>query len=99
VLCLVSMTLMCGISQGRLPEAFDPDALLWEIRLGTHQYTVPRVDAGQVFIGINDMGLQHPVLKKTGGGIMMCLDQRSGDMLWQLPVPRYMEGAYCTVPL
>ncbi len=85
--------LICGISQGRLPAAFDPNALLWEIRLGTHQYTVPRVDAGQVFIGINDMGLQHPVLKKTGGGIMMCLDRTTGDMLWQLPIPRYMEGA------
>ena len=93
VLCLVSACLTCGISQARLPAAFDPNALLWEIRLGSHQYTIPRIDGGQVFIGINDMRLQHPVLKKTGGGIMMCLDQANGDMVWQLPIPRYMEGA------
>lgn len=84
--------LLCGPSQGRLPAAFDPTDLLWELRLGTHQYTVPRVDSGQIFIGINDMGLRHGALKKTGGGIMMCLDQPSGKMLWQLPIPRNMGG-------
>ena len=91
--CLACICLSCGISQGRLPAAFDPNALQWEVRLGTHQYTVPRIDAGQIFIGVNDMGLKHPVLKKTGGGIMMCLDPANGDMVWQLPIPRYMAGA------
>lgn len=75
-----------------LPEAFQPSDLLWEITLGTHQYTLPRIDAGQVFIGINDLTLRHPAVKRTGGGVLMCLDQATGQTIWQLPVPRYMDG-------
>jgi outer membrane protein assembly factor BamB len=75
-----------------LPDAFRPEDLLWEIQLGTHQYTIPRIDDGRIFIGINDRGLKHPVLYRTGGGIMMCLDQATGTMIWQLVIPRYMEG-------
>jgi len=75
-----------------LPDAFSSEDLLWEIKLGTHQYTIPRIDNGRIFIGINDRGLKHPVLYRTGGGIMMCLDQANGEMIWQLVIPRYMEG-------
>ncbi|MHC4116222.1 MAG: outer membrane protein assembly factor BamB family protein [Planctomycetota bacterium] len=75
-----------------LPDAFRQEDLLWEIKLGTHQYTIPRVDDGRVYIGINDRGLKHPVLYRTGGGIIMCLDRATGRMIWQLVIPRYMEG-------
>jgi len=75
-----------------LADAFRSEDLLWEIQLGTHQYTIPRIDNGRIFIGINDRGLKHPVLYRTGGGIIMCLDQATGRMIWQLVIPRYMEG-------
>jgi outer membrane protein assembly factor BamB len=75
-----------------LPDAFRPEDLLWEISLGTHQYTIPRIDNGRIFIGINDRNLEHPVLQRTGGGIVMCLEQATGQMIWQLAIPRYMEG-------
>jgi outer membrane protein assembly factor BamB len=75
-----------------LPDAFRSEDLLWEIKLGTHQYTIPRIDNGRIFMGINDRGLKHSVLYRTGGGIMMCLDQATGEMIWQLVIPRYMEG-------
>lgn len=75
-----------------LPDTFRSEDLLWEIQLGTHQYTIPRINDGQIFIGINDSYLRHPVLKSTGGGILICLEQASGKMLWQLVIPRYMEG-------
>ncbi len=79
-------------SSSALPEAFRSEDLLWEITLGTHQYSLPRVDSGQVFIGTNDLMLKHPAVKRTGGGILMCLEQSTGQMVWQLPIPRYMEG-------
>jgi len=75
-----------------LPDAFQSEDSLWEVQLGTHQYTIPRIDNGRIFIGINDRELKHPVLKRTGGGIVMCLEQATGEMVWQLAIPRYMEG-------
>ncbi|UCG56261.1 MAG: PQQ-like beta-propeller repeat protein, partial [Phycisphaerales bacterium] len=51
-----------------------------------------QIDGGRIFIGINDRELKHPVLKRTGGGIVMCLEQATGKMIWQMVIPRYMEG-------
>ncbi|UCE50497.1 MAG: PQQ-binding-like beta-propeller repeat protein [Phycisphaerales bacterium] len=76
-----------------LADAFRSEDLLWEIKLGTHQYTIPRIDNERMFIGINDRGLKHPALYRTGGGILMCLDRATGTMIWQLVIPRNMEGA------
>jgi outer membrane protein assembly factor BamB len=75
-----------------LPEFFRPDQLLWEIELGLHQYTVPQIDRGRIFLGINDRYLDHPAVQKSDGGILMCVDQATGKMLWQLPIPRLMMG-------
>lgn len=82
-----------GVSDEKgLPgELLDGD-LAWSLKLGTHQYTVPAFKDGRIFLGINDQMLKHPVLKKTGGGIVMCVDQASQDLIWQLVIPRYMEG-------
>lgn len=81
-----------AVESTALPDAFRSEDLLWEIQLGTHQYTIPRIDGERMFIGINDRGLKHPVLYRTGGGIMMCLERASGRMIWQMVIPRYMEG-------
>jgi outer membrane protein assembly factor BamB len=78
--------------QSRLPDALSEDQLLWEIELGSHQYTVPRIDRGRIFIGVNDLALEHPAVRSTGGGIMMCLNQATGERIWQLPIPRNMKG-------
>jgi outer membrane protein assembly factor BamB len=89
---ILSLQSQSEAANSALPEVFRADDLLWEVRLGTHQYTIPRIDGGQIFLGINDRNLNHPVLKKTGGGLLMCLEQSTGEMLWQLVIPRYMEG-------
>ncbi|MBL7221670.1 MAG: PQQ-binding-like beta-propeller repeat protein, partial [Phycisphaerae bacterium] len=75
-----------------LPGVFNGDNLLWEVQLGTHQYTIPKVDGGQIFLGVDDSALEHTAVKRTRGGVFMCLDQKSGEMMWQLPVPRNMAG-------
>jgi len=92
---LVLIVCSTGISaseSSKLPDIFRPEQLLWEITLGHHQYTVPQIDRGYIFLGINDMFLEHPVVKRTGGGILMCVDQATGRMIWQLPIPRFMDG-------
>ncbi len=50
--------------QSALPDAFQAEDLLWEIKLGTHQYTIPRVDGDRIYLGVNDMYLKHPAVNK-----------------------------------
>ena len=97
ILLLTGICLLSGIASGRaassaLPDVFNNNDLLWEISLGSHQYTVPIVDNGQLFIGIDDRSIEHPAVERTGGGLLMRLDPATGGMIWQLAVPRYMEG-------
>jgi len=75
-----------------LPDAFKPSSLLWELPLGTHQYTVPLIDQGQMFLGINDTNIKHPAVKRTGGGILMSINPTTGEVDWQLPIPRFVKG-------
>ena len=75
-----------------LPDAFDAADLLWQIKLGSHQYTIPIIDNNQLFIGIDDYNLDHPAVKQTGGGILMRLQPDTGKMVWQLPIPRNRAG-------
>ena len=78
--------------QSALPDIFRQEDLLWEIKLGTHQYTIPKIDGNRMYIGTNDMALKHPAVKRTGGGILMALEKATGEMIWQMPIPRYMKG-------
>ena len=87
-----SFTYSASPARSALPDVFPADRLLWQLDLGSHQYTVPLVDNGQIFLGVNDMELEHPVVQPTGGGILMCRDAMTGKLIWQLPIPRNMEG-------
>ena len=59
----------------------------WAVRLGTHTCSTPAVARGRVFIG-------------TGGddlGMLKCLDQQTGELLWQWaapprPLPESIDG-------
>lgn len=86
------MTSAAESGRSSLPDVFPANCLLWELELGSHQYTVPRVDGGRIFLGVNDMELDHPAIESTGGGILMCRKVANGELVWQLPIPRYVEG-------
>jgi outer membrane protein assembly factor BamB len=60
----------------------------WKVKLGSQTYGNPTVSNGRLFIGTNDASLNDPRLKKTGGGLVMCLEEATGKLLWQLPIPR-----------
>lgn len=68
-------------------EAAPARNIKWVARLGSQTYGNPTVAGGKVFIGTNDASLKDPRLKKTKGGLVLCLDEATGKTLWQLPVP------------
>ena len=65
---------------------------LWELKLGMHQYTIPTIDRGRIYIGADDSAVTLPDYKPTGGGVLMCVEQATGKLIWQLPSPRYLDG-------
>ena len=63
----------------------------WTAKLGSETYSSVAVADGRVFIGTNDASLKDPRYASTGGGLLMCLDERTGRLLWQLPVQRLVD--------
>jgi outer membrane protein assembly factor BamB len=68
----------------------------WVARLGTENYSGPVVSGGKVFIGANDVNLNDPRYKPTGGGVLLCLDEVTGKLLWRLVVPKLETGKRST---
>ena len=60
----------------------------WVARLGSETYSSPTVAGGRVFIGSNDSKITDPRYKSTGGGQVLCLDEKTGKLLWRLVVPK-----------
>ncbi|MCF7673698.1 MAG: PQQ-binding-like beta-propeller repeat protein [Akkermansiaceae bacterium] len=75
-----------------LPADPGNTAPLWEIKTGTHQYSIPTVDRGRILIAANDAGIKRAGYEATSGGGVMCVAQATGNLIWQLPIPRYMDG-------
>jgi outer membrane protein assembly factor BamB len=65
---------------------------LWELKLGTHQYSIPTIDHGRIYLAVDDSAVQQPGYQRTGGGVLMCMEQATGKLIWELPSPRYLEG-------
>lgn len=83
-----------------LPDSFDPKTGLnikWSASLGTETHSTPVVADGRVFIGTNNGEPRDP--KHLGDrGVLMCFDERSGRLLWQLVVPKREEDPYFDWP-
>ena len=63
----------------------------WVARLGSETYSSPVVAAGRVFIGTNDFNIGDPRYQSTQGGLLLCLDEASGNVLWRLVVPKLIS--------
>jgi outer membrane protein assembly factor BamB len=60
----------------------------WVARLGTAAYGNPTVAGGRVFVGTDDGTLPiTPGSRRSGGGLVKCVDEATGQLLWQLIVP------------
>src|SRR5688572_9767181 len=63
----------------------------WVVKLGSQSYANPTVYKGKVFVGTNNETPRDP--KHTGDrSILMCFDEKTGDFLWQLVVPKLKSG-------
>jgi len=87
-------------SETGLPDGFDPATgknVKWSASLGTSTYSTPIVAGGRVLIGTNNDRPRDP--KHDGDrGVMMCLDERDGSLVWQLVVPKLSEDIYLDWP-
>ena len=83
-----------------LPDTFDPTSgvnIKWIIPLGTETHTTPVVSDGRVYIGTNNGNERDP--KHRGDrGVLMCVDEKGGQLLWQLVVPKREEDPYLDWP-
>jgi outer membrane protein assembly factor BamB len=81
------------VSEARdLPDDPGGTEPLWEVKLGTHQYSIPTIDRGRIYIAANDGGMARPGYRPTGGGSLTCVDQATGKLIWRLLSPRYFAG-------
>jgi outer membrane protein assembly factor BamB len=89
---------MVGAERG-LPQEFafdenNPAAnknVKWTATIGTQSYGNPTVARGRVLLGTNNQPGQ--VAERQGdAGIVMCLDEQTGKLLWQLVSPKLAVG-------
>ncbi len=72
--------------EGMLPGT--TENVRWAVKLGNLICGNPTVADGRVFVGTDDASLQGDArLKRTKGGMVWCLDEKTGQTLWKLPVP------------
>jgi len=60
----------------------------WTARLGTQCHSSPVIAGGRVYIGCNDAWLEDGRYRSSGGGLLLCLDEKTGKVLWRLPIPK-----------
>ena len=88
-----------------LPDRFDPGTrnqktgeidlsaggnVKWVARLGNQSYGSPVVAGGRVLVGTNNEAPRDPHVQGDRG-VLMCFDEQSGALLWQLTVPKLDE--------
>ena len=83
-----------------LPESFDPETgrnVKWVARLGSETHSSPIVAGGRVFIGTNNNEPRDP-RHQGDRGVLMCLEEQTGTLLWQLVVPKIKTSVYWDWP-
>lgn len=85
-----------------LPERFDPgkrgaamgqidlpedSGVKWVVPLGNEAHGSPVIAGGKVFVGTNN-GFPRDQRMQGDRGVLMCFDEKTGEYLWQLNVPK-----------
>jgi len=75
-------------------EDVDPKTvknLKWAAKLGSQSYGNVTVAGGKVFVGTNNENPRDP-RHQSDRSILMCFDEKTGEFLWQLVVPKLASG-------
>jgi len=83
-----------------LPDSFDPATgknIKWVASLGTESYASPVIASGKVICGANN-GTPRDPRHDGDRGILLCLDEATGAMSWQLVVPKLQGDIYLDWP-
>lgn len=63
----------------------------WVVKLGSQSYGNTTVANGKVFVGTNNEPPRDP--RHAGDrSVLMCFDEKTGELLWQLLVPKLKSG-------
>jgi outer membrane protein assembly factor BamB len=87
-------------SERGLPSEFDPVSgrnIKWRAKLGTEAHSTPVVSGGRIFIGTNNNEPRDP-RHQGDRGVLVCLDEKDGHLLWQLVVPKRSEDPFFDWP-
>ena len=79
-----------------LPARFDPktgENVKWVAKLGSESHSTPVISGGRVFIGTNNEEPRDP-RHQGDRGVLLCLDEATGQLRWQLVVPKREEDIY-----
>ena len=63
----------------------------WVAKLGSQAYGNVTIGNGRVFVGTNNESPRDPG-KKGDRGVVMCLDEKTGELKWQLVIPKLGAG-------
>ncbi|MDB5356493.1 MAG: outer membrane protein assembly factor BamB, partial [Phycisphaerales bacterium] len=63
----------------------------WVAKLGSASYGNPTAAGGRVYVGTNNGSPRDPKYKGDYG-ILLCLDEKTGGLLWQLASPKLSSG-------
>jgi outer membrane protein assembly factor BamB len=83
-----------------LPDSFDASTgrhIKWSAKLGSESHSSPVIAGGHVFIGTNN-DEPRDVHHQSDRGVLMCLDERTGVLVWQLVVPKRTDDQYFDWP-
>lgn len=77
-------------------EAIDPATsrnVRWVAKLGAFAYGNPTIAGGKVFIGTDGRAVDDdPRFDKSHAGVVKCLNEADGSLVWQLVVPDRTHG-------
>src|SRR4029450_688021 len=65
--------------------------LKWALKIGSQSYGNVTVAGGRIFIGTNNETPRDP-RHQGDRSILMCFDEKTGEFLWQLVVPKLASG-------